>query len=280
MATLTVHLVTRDRVRAGQWYASVLGAKELSRITLPDGAVLTIDLQFGDSQIAISGELADDGNRCPATLGYLTAPCTSRSRMPTPSGSARSGLGRRRSSPCTTRSGASAPGSSSTRSGPLGRGPAGPRRAARRGGSPGGRGLCRGRGRLSAGVQGTRFLGWRSRTAVSTMSCSSRAFAAHSTIVKPAVEPTARATSSSPLPLSPLCADPPREVAPPAHGGEAHLDRGGGAVVAPVEQDAGGPARLSRNGDPGRHAVHLPVPPQAHARRHRAGALGVPEPGS
>jgi PhnB protein len=69
MATLTVHLVTRDPVRAGQWYASVLGAKELSRITLPDGAVLTIDLQFGDSQIAISDELPDHGIVSPLTLG-------------------------------------------------------------------------------------------------------------------------------------------------------------------------------------------------------------------
>jgi PhnB protein len=69
MTTLTVHLVTRDPVRAGQWYASVLGAKELSRITLPDGAVLTIDLQFGDSQIAISGELPDHGIVSPLTLG-------------------------------------------------------------------------------------------------------------------------------------------------------------------------------------------------------------------
>ncbi len=69
MTTLTVHLVTRDPVRAGQWYASVLGAKELSRITLPDGSVLTIDLQFGDSQIAISDELPDHGIVSPLTLG-------------------------------------------------------------------------------------------------------------------------------------------------------------------------------------------------------------------
>jgi PhnB protein len=69
MTTLTVHLVTRDPVRAGQWYASVLGAKELSRITLPGGAVLTIDLQFGDSQIAISDELPDHGIVSPLTLG-------------------------------------------------------------------------------------------------------------------------------------------------------------------------------------------------------------------
>ena len=36
---------------------------------LPDGAVLTIDLQFGDSQIAISDELPDHGIVSPLTLG-------------------------------------------------------------------------------------------------------------------------------------------------------------------------------------------------------------------
>ncbi len=69
MATLTAHLVTGDPVRAGRWYESVLGATELRRITLPSGAVLTIDLQFGDSQIAISDEVPDHGIVSPLTLG-------------------------------------------------------------------------------------------------------------------------------------------------------------------------------------------------------------------
>jgi len=69
MPTLTSHLVTQDPVRAAAWYISVLGAQELSRITLPGGAVLTIDLQFGDSQIAISGEFPEHGIVSPLTLG-------------------------------------------------------------------------------------------------------------------------------------------------------------------------------------------------------------------
>lgn len=69
MPTLTYHLVTRDPARAAQWYTSVLGARELNRITLPSGAVLTIDLQFGDSQIAISDELPEHGIVSPLTLG-------------------------------------------------------------------------------------------------------------------------------------------------------------------------------------------------------------------
>jgi PhnB protein len=69
MATLTFHLVTRNPAHAARWYSSVLGARETSRITLPNGPVLTIDLQFGDSQIAISDEFPEHGIVSPLTLG-------------------------------------------------------------------------------------------------------------------------------------------------------------------------------------------------------------------
>jgi PhnB protein len=64
-----MHMVTGDPVRAAQWYKSVLGAQEVSRITLPNGSVLTITLQFGDSEIAISDELPGQGIVSPLTLG-------------------------------------------------------------------------------------------------------------------------------------------------------------------------------------------------------------------
>lgn len=64
-----MHMVTGDPVRAAQWYESVLGAQELSRITLPNGTVLTITLQFGDSEIAISDEVPGQGIVGPLTLG-------------------------------------------------------------------------------------------------------------------------------------------------------------------------------------------------------------------
>jgi uncharacterized glyoxalase superfamily protein PhnB len=44
MATITPHLVVRDVVRAAHWYAEALGAKERSRVPLPGGAVMTIEL--------------------------------------------------------------------------------------------------------------------------------------------------------------------------------------------------------------------------------------------
>jgi PhnB protein len=69
MSTLTLHLVTRDPDAAAAWYGSVLGAQEASRITLPGGQVLTIELRFGDSVLAISDEFPGMGIVSPLTLG-------------------------------------------------------------------------------------------------------------------------------------------------------------------------------------------------------------------
>ena len=69
MTTLTCHLVTRNPDAAAVWYRSVLDAEETSRITLPGGQVLTIELRFGDSMLAIADEFPDMGIISPLTLG-------------------------------------------------------------------------------------------------------------------------------------------------------------------------------------------------------------------
>jgi PhnB protein len=69
MTTLTPHLVTRNPNAAARWYAAVLGAVEDSRITLPGGPVLTIDLRFGDAKLAVADEFPDMGIVSPLTLG-------------------------------------------------------------------------------------------------------------------------------------------------------------------------------------------------------------------
>src|SRR6201992_381973 len=69
MTTLTCHLVTRDPAAAAAWYRSVLSAEETSRITLPGGQILTIELGFGDSTLALSDEFPDMGIVSPQTLG-------------------------------------------------------------------------------------------------------------------------------------------------------------------------------------------------------------------
>ena len=69
MGTLTPHLVTRDPAVAATWYGEVLGAIEEGRITLPGGRVLSVDLRFGDSRLAIGDEFPDLGIVSPLTLG-------------------------------------------------------------------------------------------------------------------------------------------------------------------------------------------------------------------
>ena len=69
MNTLTPHLVTRNPEAAAAWYQSVLNATEESRITLPGGQVMTIELAFGDSRLAIADEFPDMGIVSPLTLG-------------------------------------------------------------------------------------------------------------------------------------------------------------------------------------------------------------------
>ena len=69
MTTLTPHLVVRDVTRAAQWYAQALGAQERSRIPLPGGKVLTIELGFGDSTVMIADEFPEQGIVSPLTLG-------------------------------------------------------------------------------------------------------------------------------------------------------------------------------------------------------------------
>jgi PhnB protein len=67
--TITPHIVVRDPHRAAQWYASVFGAEERSRIPLPDGRVMTIELGLDDSTIMLAGEFPDMGIVSPQTLG-------------------------------------------------------------------------------------------------------------------------------------------------------------------------------------------------------------------
>jgi len=69
MATITPHLVVRDVVRAAQWYTEALGAKEQSRVPLPGGKVMTIELAFGDSMVMIADEFPEQGIVSPLILG-------------------------------------------------------------------------------------------------------------------------------------------------------------------------------------------------------------------
>jgi PhnB protein len=69
MVTITPHIVVRDVVRAARWYAQAFGAEERSRVPLPGGKVMAIELMFGDSTVMIADEYPDQGLVSPMTVG-------------------------------------------------------------------------------------------------------------------------------------------------------------------------------------------------------------------
>ena len=69
MTHIAVHLVVTDPDAAAPWYAQVLGAQETSRVRLPDGRPLTVELRVGDTVLALAGEWPDRSMRTPAALG-------------------------------------------------------------------------------------------------------------------------------------------------------------------------------------------------------------------
>jgi PhnB protein len=66
---VTPHIVVRDASRAADWYERALGAEERSRVPLPGGKVMTVELWFGDSPVMIADEFPDLGIVSPLTLG-------------------------------------------------------------------------------------------------------------------------------------------------------------------------------------------------------------------
>ncbi|HEY2984620.1 MAG TPA: VOC family protein [Jatrophihabitantaceae bacterium] len=66
---VTPHIAVRDASRAADWYKRALGAEERSRVPLPGGKVMTVELWFGDSPVMIADEFPDLGIVSPLTLG-------------------------------------------------------------------------------------------------------------------------------------------------------------------------------------------------------------------
>jgi PhnB protein len=73
MTPIAVHLVVNDPNAAAGWYAEVLGAEETSRLPLPDGRPLTIELRLAGTVLALAGEQPERGLRTPAALGGTPA---------------------------------------------------------------------------------------------------------------------------------------------------------------------------------------------------------------
>lgn len=66
---LTPHIVVTDADVAARWYADAFGAEERSRVPLPGGGVMTVELTVGDSSLNLASEFADAGVLSPLTIG-------------------------------------------------------------------------------------------------------------------------------------------------------------------------------------------------------------------
>jgi PhnB protein len=67
--TITPHIVVPDAASASEWYAKALGAEERSRVPLPGGKVMTLELRFGDSAVMVASEFPEMGIVSPLTVG-------------------------------------------------------------------------------------------------------------------------------------------------------------------------------------------------------------------
>ncbi|SRR6266487_3229076 len=67
--TITPHIVVRDAARAAAWYAQAFGAEERSRLPLPGGKLMYVELWFGDSAVMAADEFPELGIVSPLSVG-------------------------------------------------------------------------------------------------------------------------------------------------------------------------------------------------------------------
>ena len=66
---VTPHFVVPDANEAATWYEHAFGAQEQSRVPLPDGKVMTVVLQIGDSTVHLASEFPEAGILSPLSIG-------------------------------------------------------------------------------------------------------------------------------------------------------------------------------------------------------------------
>ncbi len=69
MHTITPHIVVRNAAQAADWYKAALGAEERTRIPVPGGKFMQIELWFGDSAVMLADEFPDAGILSPLAIG-------------------------------------------------------------------------------------------------------------------------------------------------------------------------------------------------------------------
>jgi PhnB protein len=69
MAAITPHIVVRGAAEAASWYVRTLDAEERSRVPLPNGKLLTVELRFGDSIVRLADEFPELDVLSPQAIG-------------------------------------------------------------------------------------------------------------------------------------------------------------------------------------------------------------------
>jgi PhnB protein len=67
--SITPYLTIKDAAKAIEFYKKAFGAKEIGRISMPDGKIGHGELQIGNSRVMIADEFPEWGNKSPHTLG-------------------------------------------------------------------------------------------------------------------------------------------------------------------------------------------------------------------
>jgi PhnB protein len=69
VTAITPHLVVRGAAEAAEWYVRALDAEERSRVPLPKGKLLTVELRFGDSTVRLADEFPELDVLSPQAIG-------------------------------------------------------------------------------------------------------------------------------------------------------------------------------------------------------------------
>ena len=67
--SITAHIVVQGAESAVAFYRDAFGAEELSRIPVPDGRLMSVQLRIGDAELHIADEFPEMGVLAPPTVG-------------------------------------------------------------------------------------------------------------------------------------------------------------------------------------------------------------------
>src|SRR6266852_1947287 len=67
--TATPELIIKDAAKAVEFYKKAFGAKEMMRMSQPDGRIGHAEIKIGDSPIMLADEFPEMGARSPQSLG-------------------------------------------------------------------------------------------------------------------------------------------------------------------------------------------------------------------